>query len=299
MAESVLTRSDRVHVQTRTLLEGIHAYERVALIYFCYLAALGLFRPVPAPHRVALFAVPLFICVLIRLEIPASRPWSRVARQWVSLALILVAYWLLGWFAAAPLGKVEATWAAWDARLLNDYGLKHAVEAAGWIGPSVIETCYLLVYAIPPLSLGLVYACGERPRANRFLTILFLGTLTAYALLPLVPIVSPRLAFPANDPPAFHGVAHRINTFLLDRYDISTGVFPSGHVAVAFSSALGLFSVLRERRWIWPLSFLMAFLVYVDTIYGRYHYAVDGLASICVVLMVWGVNRGWRANEVP
>ena len=269
------------------MLEGVHTYERVVLTYFCYLALLGLFRPLPPIHRAALFAVPVFIGALIRMEAAASRPWTKIIRQLASLALILVAYWLLAWFASAPPGKVESTWVRWDETLLNGFGLKRAVEAAGWLGPSLIETCYLLVYAIPPVSLGILYACGASARAGHFLTILFLGTFTAYALLTLFPIVSPRLAFPASSVPAFQGVARRMNTFLLDRFDISVGVFPSGHVAVALSSALGLFSALRERTWIWGAALLMAFFVYLATIYGRYHYAVDGLASICVVLILW------------
>jgi len=302
MAESVLSASNEVRVKARGVLEGVHAYERVVLAFFCYLAALGLFRPIASIHKAALFAVPVSLSALMRLETTASRAWSRVVRPWASLALILVAYWLLAWFASAPLGRVESTWVAWDETLLNGtglsgLGLKRAVEAAGWLGPSLIETCYLLVYAIPPISLGILYACGAGAQANRYLTVLFLGTFTVYALLALFPIVSPRLAFPGRAAPAFQGIAHRLNIFLLDRFDISIGVFPSGHVAVAVSSALGLFGAVRERPWIWGGALLMAFFVYVDTIYGRYHYAVDGLASICVALLAWGVARTYFAKR--
>jgi membrane-associated phospholipid phosphatase len=80
---------------------------------------------------------------------------------------------------------------------------------------------------------------------------------------------------------------------VLDHLDISTGVFPSGHVAVAFSSAFALLSVLRQRRWIWCSAFIIATMVYVATIYGRYHYAVDGLASIVIAFVAWRVAERW------
>jgi len=245
--------------------------------------------------------VPICISALICSEAAVSRPWSRVVRQWASLSLILIGYWLQAWVAGTPPGNIHPAWEAWDKHLLDGYGLNHVVEAFGWAGPALLETCYLLVYAIPPLSLGLVYACGERRRANQYLAILFLGTLSAYALLPLFPTVSPRLAFPTDVPP-FRGIARAINIALLDRFDISTGVFPSGHVAVAFSSALGLFTVMRKRFWVRGAAFAMTILVYIATIYGRYHYAIDGLASLGLVLATWvmsGAGTGLIAGRAP
>ena len=44
-----------------------------------------------------------------------------------------------------------------------------------------------------------------------------------------------------------------------------------------------------ERRWLWIAAFVAAAAVYVATIYGRYHYAVDGLASIGIA---------WVASKV-
>ena len=69
-------------------------------------------------------------------------------------------------------------------------------------------------------------------------------------------------------------------------------------LALALSAALGLFHALRERAPVWGLAFLFAFLVYVATIYGRYHYAVDGLASIFIVLAVWKTRGLWRTHEI-
>ena len=82
-----------------------------------------------------------------------------------------------------------------------------------------------------------------------------------------------------------------VNLWLLDHCDISSSVFPSGHVAVAFSCAFGLLRAVPERRWVYLSAFAAAMIVFTATIYCRYHYAADGLASIAIT------TAGWRVTE--
>jgi membrane-associated phospholipid phosphatase len=132
-----------------------------------------------------------------------------------------------------------------------------------------------------------IYRFGNRPAVHRYLFTLMLGTLTAYALLPHFPSVSPRIAFPGVDLPAFAGVWRQINVWLLDHADISTSVCPSGHVAVAFSTAFALLRALPARRALAAIYFAVAAAVFTATVYCRYHYAVDGAASICIAALAW------------
>ena len=173
-----------------------------------------------------------------------------------------------------------------DRLLLYDAHLQALIEAAGPFFPVTLETIYLLLYAIPPVCLGILYVCGERSQAPRFLLLVFAGTFTTYALLPYIPVISPRVAFPGVDLPHYNGIAAGINTWLLDHLDISTSVLPSGHVAVALSSALGMLTVLPRRLIVGRCALGLAGLVYLATIYCRYHYAVDGLISIVLVCAV-------------
>lgn len=129
---------------------------------------------------------------------------------------------------------------------------------------------------------------------HRYLYTMLLGTLTVYALLPLLPVHGPHVVYPLADLPNVRGLGRGINVWILDHMDISTSVFPSGHVAVAFSSGLGMLAAVRERPWIWGGVMAAAVVVYVATVYCRYHYAVDGLASIAVVMAAWAVSRGGR-----
>jgi len=278
--------------------QGIRAAERVAILFFLYLALLGMLRSATPAQRAAQWTMPFLIWVLCRFEHASSRPWSRVVREWLALGIILAGYWMLGWLASPTLTGWEATFESWDHTLLNRFGFEGAVESAGTFVPSVLEVVYLLLYTIPPCCLGVIYLCGARPAVYRFLFTLLLGTFATYALLPLFPMHSPRVVYPLQDLPHLPGLARPINTWLLDHLDISTSVFPSGHVAVAFSSAFGLLHALRERPRIWITFFIVATLVYVATIYGRYHYAVDGLVSIVISGFAWFVVGKWEAwNE--
>ena len=126
-------------------------------------------------------------------------------------------------------------------------------------------------------------------QVDKYLLTFAAGTLLVYALLPAIPAASPRLAFAGQDVPSVHSVWRDINVFILDHLDISTSVFPSGHVAVAFSSAFGIKRALPGDHTLFLLFLSLACSVYVATIYGRYHYAVDGLASIGISVVTWRV----------
>lgn len=270
--------------------------ERILIAYFIYTAVLAYLSDAPPLRRLLAAVLPLFLCWLGTMASRNYRPWSRVARDWAPLGLILVGYWQLEWFTGSAPSPWQGAWLEWDRTLLDNVGLKHAIESFGGLFPSLLETIYLLLYTIPPLAMGAIYLCGKRHHADRFLATLLLGSLGAYALLPHFRLISPRLAFPETELPHFAGAAHSINVWLLDHLDISTSVFPSGHVAVAFSAAFGILRVLPERRKIWAAAFGVAALVWTATIYCRYHYAADGLASLLISMAAWRLTEAYNPN---
>ena len=84
--------------------------------------------------------------------------------------------------------------------------------------------------------------------------------------------------------------------WVLDRGDIHASVFPSGHVGVGFDAAFAM-RLAVPTRWM-PAGglFGLALLVWVGTVYGRYHYAADGLASLVVTSGAASVIAGWKAR---
>lgn len=266
------------------------------MAFFVYLAVLGIIRQNPAHHVFALLLWPVILWTALVFESRHSKPWTRVLRQWLSMAVLLVGYWSVEWFSTpTKLEHLQNLWLKWDQTLLFQYGLQAAIESAGPVLPFVLEATYLLLYIIPTVALSLLYFYGSPSNRRQFLLTLLLGTFSVYAILPLVAVESPRRVFPRQDEPQVVTTPRKINTYLLDHMDISTGVFPSGHVAVAFATAFGLLGVLRRHRWIWGSAFLAGTLVFLATIYGRYHYSVDGMASIVITALASRASASWSA----
>src|SRR5205085_10142113 len=72
--------------------------------------------------------------------------------------------------------------------------LRHAHPDSWGAAPAlVLETAYVLTYAIPPAAVAILYALKARDRVDQFHRVFFSGTLVAYALLPFFPSDSPRL----------------------------------------------------------------------------------------------------------
>lgn len=267
-------------VQRRGAL--IRTSEWVLLAYFGNTALMSMFRGVPLHLQMAAAMMPVGVWWLASLETRNSRPWTSVTRDWLPLGLLLLAYLQVNWFAGQPLVHRQQTWIELDRTILDGWGLHALIESTGRIMPSVLEFSYLLLYAVPAICLGLVYWHGRRGRVDRFLQTFLFGTLCVYALLPHFPSVAPRLAFPGVDLPSVVVPLRSVNLWVLGHFDITTSVFPSGHVAAGFAAAFGLWRAIPERRWLSGLAFVEALLVLTATIYGRYHYAVDGLAGVAV-----------------
>jgi membrane-associated phospholipid phosphatase len=84
--------------------------------------------------------------------------------------------------------------------------------------------------------------------------------------------------------------------WILSRCDIQTSAFPSGHVTVGFSAAFAMLLALPEYRRAGWLLLGMASMVLVNTIYGRYHYAADGLAGLAISAAAAGIAMAYNAR---
>ena len=278
-------------IQARALRKN----EVVATAYFTYTALLATARRTSLSELTAACLLPITIFAMSRwAQRSSGNPRARVARDWLPMGLILVAYWQMAWFRTT-LPPWDQTWIGLD-RILFHGGFRAGIEVLGPAIPWVLEVVYLCLYAIPPICMAALYLTGERREAHQFLFMLLLGTFTVYGLLPYFPSASPRITFPSEDLPHYESLWRSINVWLLDHYDISTGIFPSGHVAVAFSSAYGVLLAAPARRRLWGSVFVAATLVFTATIYGRYHYAADGIASILITTVCWRITRRMRLH---
>ena len=93
-------------------------------------------------------------------------------------------------------------------------------------------------------------------------------------------------------------VFRRFNWWMLGGYGIHTSVFPSAHVAGAFSTAFAMISTLPEHRWVGRLLLVIAILIATATVYGRYHYAADAVAGFVMAVAAFAGTRLFRSENL-
>ena len=276
--------------------------ERVMMTYFVYASIVSAVLPVdPSITRFTIGLNVVLLAAFLAFAYAGGR-WPRssmiwILRDWFPLAVLLLAYREMGWFAPKiHTFELEHGWIVWDRWLLGDWRVQAAIEWFGPLAPALLEFCYALVYTIGPFSLAALYLWKSRERADAFLFRFLMGTVLSYALFPYFPSEPPRAVFPGENVPGFDTIFRQFNWWLLSGGGIHTSVFPSAHVSSAFAAAFAMFRVMPERRWAGWLLTLLATGIFWATIYGRYHYAVDAVAGLLVAvaaffLSEWMVKR--------
>jgi membrane-associated phospholipid phosphatase len=231
----------------------LRSAEWLLVIYFGYVAAIAPRFPLQPQIAWRPFLVELLVCALfLALAYGESREHSEIfsiVRDWVTVALLLLAYREMDWFSSTPhTFDLELRWVEWDRTILHRWALQRAIEALGYLGPAMLELCYALVYAIAPFLVAVLYFQRRRERVNGALFLYLLGTLLAYALFPYFPSDPPRVAFGGTDMPNVITALRELNLWLVGNYGIHSSVFPSAHVSSAFSAAWAFFAFLPERK---------------------------------------------------
>ena len=135
------------------MIRALRSSEWLLIVYFGYVALIS--PAFPLQPRVALlpFALVLLVSalfvVLAYAEAHGHRKFFSITRDWVPVALTLVAYREMDWFSPAARDyHLELRWVEWDRILLYRAGLQQAIESLGVLVPAYLELCYLLVYAV-------------------------------------------------------------------------------------------------------------------------------------------------------
>lgn len=268
----------------------LRSAEWLLIVYFGYVALISPAFPLSPQVSWRPWLVEALACaVFLALSYGESHhhyALFSMLRDWAAVALLLVAYREMNWFSALPRNfQLELHWVEWDRAILYQGGLQRAVEALGAVLPAYLELCYLLVYAVAPFLVAILYFEHRRQRVNGVLFLYLLGTLLAYALFPYFPSDPPRVAFGGSDTPNVSTALRQLNLWIVGNYGIHSSVFPSAHVSSVFSAAWTLFAYLPERRQIGWGMLIYAASVALATVYGRYHYAADVAAGMAVSLV--------------
>jgi membrane-associated phospholipid phosphatase len=289
----IFTRPDATAPAVRDFVRSgsVRRSEWVILGFLVYAMALGNLLPVALSVRNLVLLLNGTIlagyAVLIVLDRTQPALVFSVVRDAASLALIVLAYREMGWFAQPhPAHTLEASWVTWDRVVLRG-GARAVIESIGPVIPSILEIAYALVYALAPFGIAMLYAYRRREMVDEFVFVFAVGVLLCYAQFPFWPSEPPRVVFLGQDLPSYETIFRRFNLWMLGNYGIHTSVFPSAHVAGAFAAAFGAMRALPERRWVSRSLLVVASLIGIATVYGRYHYVTDALAGLLVALLAF------------
>ncbi len=257
----------------------LRPHEILILVFFTYVACVA---PFFIPSGNARWYPALVALIAAAILLALSRGDSYL-RDWIPLALTLTAYREMNWFTPAVRDHhLENSWIGWDRWLLDTAHLRSVIESAGALLPSYLELCYVLVYAIAPISVTILLLNRHRNRLSVFWFAYLAGTLASYALFPYFPSDPPRVVFAGADLPQIITWIRTFNLAILGQYGIHASVFPSAHVSSAFACAWGLLIAMPERKRYGFIVVVYASSVAIATIYGRYHFSTDALAGFSV-----------------
>ena len=170
---------------------------------------------------------------------------------------------------------------------------------ATWVA-EVLYAAYFSFYLMIA-GVGLALLLRDRRQFAHYISVVSFVLYICYAIYIFLPVVGPRIVdlnlpgitlphetLPVGDygtPPSVQrAVFFRIMGWFYDHFESAGAAFPSSHVAVAICTVYFSFRYLRRIRHVHLLAVM---LLCVATVYGRYHYTADGIASIAICLAAW------------
>jgi hypothetical protein len=265
----------------------------VVIVVACSLAALTLVGParwapeaLPSAAGFALFALGPLVLRTLQAQWPRKRLLRWVADFWL-LPVVIVGHELLNPLVDAfhPVLR-DARLALLEERL---FGLQVSVWVSNAVPPALQDVLMVCYYGhfIWALVLSVVlYAHKRSAEFDEFLLALGLIFAIGYVAYIVVPAVGPRIFLASAFPGSLRGV---IVTPFLESLMLTPrfirDCFPSGHTGVTL---LVLFYAFRfARRTFWFL-LLPGLGLITATLSGRFHYAVDLVAVLPLVVLVAG-----------
>jgi membrane-associated phospholipid phosphatase len=195
-------------------------------------------------------------------------------------AFLLCGYWLSGPFFRDPQTGVERWLLRTDAEGFARLGVATWLERAPRILVELLEAAYAADYLVVGGGALLVWPWGVAALA-RYWTVVLSAELACYAVLPWVRTRPPRTLEAPGPLDRRPLVWRRVNRAILDRASVQANTLPSGHVAGALAAALAVMCV-------WPAAggalMIVAVLIAVSAVAGRYHYAADVILGAAVAV---------------
>lgn len=197
-------------------------------------------------------------------------------RDWAPPVFVLAGYWLPAQLASEVNGRFERWLLKSDSRWIG--GFLRRAERAPRLFVELAEAAYLCCYPMIPGGFVVLLVGGFASEGDRYWTALMWAAALSYGPLAFAVSRPPRL-LEAPSRNATSSTIRRLNLLVLGRASVQLNTCPSGHVATSVAAALAVWSV-------WPAAGLalgvLAALITIASVTGRYHYAFDAITGIIV-----------------
>ncbi|TAJ52740.1 MAG: phosphatase PAP2 family protein [Nevskiaceae bacterium] len=246
------------------------------------------------PHSQVFVACALLSAVLIVWcqRRPTPLRW-RLRLLWYPSAMGLSFYTLPGAVAALGRPNADALLAAADQRLLGQPAAQVLQPFASPGLTDLLTVCYLFFFVVLILGPG-HYCLRDLARFRACIVGLFVLYAVGFAGYVALPAGGPFRALAAL-PPLPAGPFARLAHPLIVGGSNGVDVFPSIHFAASLYLLLFDWWHHQRRFWQWLPPIV---LLWVSTVYLRYHYLVDLIAGLPVAgLGLWVMHR-YRRSEL-
>lgn len=242
----------------------------------CALALLSLIRPIAARRRTnVILLAGVAVAAILAARFWAGGMASRIMRDWLPAALLLIPYWQAGQFFLGPDAALQDRLLASDARLFERFPRLAESRASFWA--RYFEFAYMICYPVVPLGFAVLLLAHFSSHANFYWTNVVLSSDLCFISTIFIPALPPRLlaadaairAVPSTE-------LRSVNLEVLKRGSIQAITFPSAHVASTMAVA---FALLRVNPPLGGIFLLIALSIACGAFLGRYHYAWDVVAG--------------------
>lgn len=256
----------------------------VAGIYGVFLAGSAVLR-LRGGRRLMLVAAALGYAALAMALATAEAP---LVHLFAPGGALLGGYWLSGPFFDRPQVGLERWLLDIDHRAARALGLRDfAARAPRWMLEG-LEAAYAADYLVVGGGALLLWPMGAAAVIDYWTTVLA-AELTCYAALPWIRTRPPRVLEPSGALDSRALIGRRLNGAVLHNASVQANTIPSGHVAGAVASALAVSAY-------WPAAgialLIVAALISVAAVAGRYHYLVDVLLGGAVAMAAAWIALG-------
>jgi len=153
--------------------------------------------------------------------------------------------------------------------------------ARPWLN-ELMMFAYVIYGLLIPVVAFFCYKMGKKESLERYLTQLTLTNILCYVCYIFFPVAGPSRALPPGHPMPMDGFLFTSLVELMKtNFHLPGGAFPSAHCAV---STVMLAAVYRNHRKAGLAFSPLVLLIYVSTVYGRFHYVTDVLGGISTAL---------------